>query len=64
MDKLLTTIEVAEILRKKPDTLAKWRKQGVGPPFILIEGTVRYDKGDLMVWLRDNTHPREETKDE
>ncbi len=56
--KLLTTKEVAEILKKKPDTLAKWRRAGMGPPFIWVEGTVRYEQGELEEWLRKNTHNR------
>jgi hypothetical protein len=64
MNRLLTTQEVAGILRKKPDTLAKWRKQGLGPPFIWIEGTIRYDEGELKVWLKNNTYLRKGNKNE
>jgi len=51
--KLLTTKEVAEILRKQPDTIAKWRKLKKGPPWFIIEGQIFYDYGKLLEWIKE-----------
>jgi excisionase family DNA binding protein len=58
MDKLLTTQEVADILGKKPDTVAKWRKQGLGPPFMHIGVSVRYNEKDLKTWLENSSRQK------
>jgi len=49
---LLTTDEAAEMLGLAKITLALWRRQKKGPPYIKIEGTtVRYKLKDLTKWL-------------
>lgn len=50
--KFLTTREVADLLRKQPDTLAKWRKLGKGPPYQIIEGGIVYEKKDVDAWIK------------
>ena len=51
---LLTTEQAAELLGLKACTLADWRWQRKGPPWIpLTRGCVRYDQAALEKWLAD-----------
>jgi hypothetical protein len=43
--------EVARILRRPPATLCKWRRSGIGPPWIRIDGTIYYMRTELANWL-------------
>lgn len=51
MEELLTTLELAEYLKVKPNTLDHWASQGRGPAYIKIEGQRRYSRADLEAWL-------------
>jgi excisionase family DNA binding protein len=53
---LMTTEEVAELLRMKTDSVVNWRYRDSGPPYIKIGGRVRYRRADVERWL-DN-HPQ------
>lgn len=49
---LMTTTEVAELLRIDPSTLSKWRSCGQGPRATwLTPSTPRYARSDVMAWL-------------
>lgn len=48
---LLTTKQTAEILAVPQGTLRYWRKSGVGPRWIKLEGTVRYDLADVLLYI-------------
>ena len=51
---LLTTLETARRLRLAKQTLARWRCEGRGPPFIRlggIGGRVAYRTADVDAWL-------------
>ncbi len=50
-NRLLTNKEVAEILRIAPNTLVRWRSEGIGPPFLTIEGSIRYNALSLDEWI-------------
>ncbi|MFI0719157.1 helix-turn-helix transcriptional regulator [Streptomyces sp. NPDC021224] len=53
---LLTTEEVARLLRVDPSSVRRWRAERPpqGPPFIrLSERVVLYDVNDLQAWLDD-----------
>jgi len=54
-DELMTTEEVAGILRLRPSTIGNWRKQGMGPPYIKVTSgrtsDVRYRRSELLTWL-------------
>lgn len=51
-DELLTTAEVALMLRTPNATLRTWRYQGIGPrSFHLGPRGVRYRKSDVLAWL-------------
>ena len=53
---LLTPEQAAEFLSLSPATLADWRWQRKGPPWIPISrGCVRYSKEALEEWLRLRT---------
>jgi hypothetical protein len=44
---LLKPAEAANWLKSTVGTLAKWRHQGVGPRFVKMGSSVRYDPVDL-----------------
>jgi hypothetical protein len=50
---LLTTTEVARILRRSPDRVRAWRAEGYGPPFVQDEqtGGVWYELAALEAWI-------------
>ena len=52
----LTTEQVAEMLNLSPCTLADWRWQRKGPPWIPVtRGCVRYDQAALEAWIENRT---------
>lgn len=54
---LLTTQQVAGILGLTKWTLAYWRTQRQGPPFMLISrGCIRYSRTELESWLKARVH--------
>ena len=53
VEDLLTSDELAEILRLRPTTLANWRSASRGPAYFRIEGTVRYRISDVEKWLKN-----------
>ena len=53
---LLTPKEAAEFLGIPEGTLAQWRSQRRGPPFIKLElRLVRYRVSELEAWLEGRT---------
>jgi predicted DNA-binding transcriptional regulator AlpA len=49
---LMTTTEVAALLRVDPSTLSKWRSCGQGPRATwLTPSTPRYARSDVLAWL-------------
>ena len=51
MNELWTTRDVAKILNVSTKTVERWRHDNRGPAYIRIEGTVRYPKDDLEIYL-------------
>jgi predicted DNA-binding transcriptional regulator AlpA len=52
---LLTSFEVASLLRVSRYTLSDWRKNGTGPPFLKVSrGVVRYPRRAFAHWLRQH----------
>ena len=47
---LLTTEEVAGLLRVSPKTLVDWRHDGKGPTYHKFGRMVRYRLSDVIVW--------------
>jgi excisionase family DNA binding protein len=55
MPDLMKEREVAELLRVTRQTLSRWRAADQGPPFVQIEGSIRYRRADLEAWLAERT---------
>jgi predicted DNA-binding transcriptional regulator AlpA len=54
--RLLLAEEVAEVTRLSVETLAQWRSQRRGIPFVKISrNCVRYRQSDLDSWLAERT---------
>jgi len=49
--KLLTPQEVAKLTSLSIDTLAQWRSQRRGIPYLKIGRAVRYDPNDVQIYL-------------
>jgi len=50
-EKLLTAVEAATLLGMRPATLARWRWAGLGPPFVKIGASVRYEPSSLREYI-------------
>ena len=48
----LTTRECAAELKRAPETLIRWRRQRIGPPFLRVQGRVLYDRNKVEAWLQ------------
>lgn len=51
---LLGTKQVAEMLSIPEGTLRYWRKTGIGPSWIKLEGSIRYDLADVQKYVERN----------
>lgn len=49
--RLLNETEVSDLLGVHRSTLRRWRHDGQGPPWVRIEGTVRYPVAGLDTYL-------------
>ena len=50
---LLTTREVAVLLRVNRSTLSRWRPLGVGPRVTWLSPSIpRYQRSDVLEWLQ------------
>lgn len=47
----LTTRELATELKRAPETVARWRRLRIGPPFQRLNGRVLYDRHQVETWL-------------
>ena len=47
----LTTAELATELKRSPETLTRWRRLRVGPPYLRLQGRVLYDRAAVEAWL-------------
>jgi excisionase family DNA binding protein len=52
LKKLLTTKELAELLKVTTVTIWRWRDNGL--PFIKIGRSIRFDFDEVMKWIRAN----------
>lgn len=48
----LETTEVAELLKISPRTIEGWRNDGTGPTFRKVGRVVRYERSDVIDWVR------------
>ncbi|MEP1352704.1 MAG: helix-turn-helix domain-containing protein [Tateyamaria sp.] len=49
--KLLTPIELSQLIKVPEGTIANWRCQGSGPPYTKIGNRVRYSEADVTKWI-------------
>jgi predicted DNA-binding transcriptional regulator AlpA len=50
---LMTTAEVAELLKVNRSTLSRWRSLGIGPRVTWLSPSIpRYRRADVQDWLR------------
>lgn len=47
----LTTQELAIELKRTPETLIRWRRKRVGPPYVRLQGRVLYDRRIVENWI-------------
>jgi hypothetical protein len=52
---LTTTNEIANDLKRAPETLVRWRRQRVGPPYIRVQGRILYSRKQVQQWLESKT---------
>lgn len=55
MQDLMKEKEVAALLRVSRQTLSAWRSADKGPPFVQVEGSIRYPREALGKWLDERT---------
>ncbi len=51
MPKMMTDVEVGEMLGLTAQTLRTWRTKGQGPRFAKLGDAVRYDEEDVKAWV-------------
>lgn len=56
LGRLLSTAAAADILQVPAGTLRYWRKVGVGPAWLKLEGTIRYDVRDIETYVEQCRH--------
>jgi Helix-turn-helix domain len=49
---LLTPKQAAKLLNLSTSWLAKQRGKGGGPPYLKLDGAVRYRLADLQLWMK------------
>jgi len=58
IEELLTTAELASVLKVKPQTVREWRCKGYGPTHVKMAKDVRYRPADVRRWLEQHIgHP-------
>ncbi|GAA2012820.1 hypothetical protein GCM10009739_26690 [Microbacterium ulmi] len=53
---LLTSREVADLLRVPLRTVEDWRVTRSGPPWLKLGRHVRYDRDELLAWVKERRH--------
>jgi hypothetical protein len=48
---LLSPKRTGRIVRRHPKTLGRWRRDGIGPDFVLINGRPAYEEDAIRRWL-------------
>jgi DNA-binding transcriptional MerR regulator len=52
--KLMTTKAVSDMFSVPEGTLRYWRKVGLGPPWLKLEGSIRYAQEDVLRYIERN----------
>jgi hypothetical protein len=58
MPELLNTTEAARRLRLAPQTLNRWRQEGIGPAYVRVGRKVMYQADQLTAWLTAHRETR------
>lgn len=53
LQQLLTEREAAKLLGVSHRTLQAWRQRQIGPPYLKIGRSVRYNPDGLLKWIQD-----------
>lgn len=56
---LLTTEEVADLLRVSRATIYAWRADRTGPPAVIIGSRLRFRREDVDAWIAQHREPAE-----
>ena len=57
LQKLLTDCEVAELLSLSVASIRRWRAMGIGPAWLKLGGSVRYNPVDIETWMSEQRSP-------
>jgi predicted DNA-binding transcriptional regulator AlpA len=59
-DTFLTSTQLAQLLKRKPQTIRAWRLRGHGPKYIRLgngpKAPVAYRRTDIEEWLDERTY--------
>lgn len=56
-DALLDDAQVGLLAGRSAMTLKRWRRLGLAPPCVRLNGAPRFRVGDIRPWLRGRAHP-------
>lgn len=58
---MLTTQELANLLRVNADTIRRWQREGTfGPKAVRTPSKLLYRRSDVIAWLEENEVPAED----
>jgi predicted site-specific integrase-resolvase len=52
LERLYSPENLSEKIGKSPVTLRRWRREGKGPKWMVVERSIRYRESDVANWLR------------
>jgi hypothetical protein len=55
VSEMVNSEAAAKIVGRSPDTLKRWRYEGIGPKYTSYRGRVRYDRSVLIEFNKENT---------
>ena len=58
----MTTRELALEIKRAPETLIRWRRERVGPPYLRMGGRVLYDTQEVEAWLQSHRNETSRAK--
>lgn len=55
MNEYMTESETSELTRFARGTLRNLRSRGEGPPYLKLNGRIRYKRADVIAWLESGS---------